>query len=811
MARRNPVARFLGNPDPAYFGDPLAEIGMFRDCKTVADARGVLHGEVVAEVNKMLTLVEDADAFDVIELMRTREFPPVPDPNLEWEGAALNVEIVAAMLLGRRSRKPADTPRMDTRPHEAINELHSRAQRLGRLATYRQQFEARISDDPLAPLAAEYQGAVLHIRNLQYDTIRETHESQLFDNAIVTPLMAEHLGYTYPDVVTVRHSMHKLGGDRMTKLRDDTGAIVMQHHGMPPDQIPEEAMREFMTGMVSFMFLPADRAIITAEDIAADSGADVEVVRAVMESYAQTFDDSVPPARRVYDLLTASNPFQITPLVSDGAGNYVETANGVGLDSLRRIVETALAGTPQFHRYDKKVRQVVSERLATTSLEKVLRTPPRLTGFTYYAPNDNETHTLLGPDCANPKTVGKPVEGDSLFIVGDVAICVEVKGKSMASAARRGDVRRLWSDLKATIGDGCRQAERLQALIETNAGLWLDDGTWLDLSDIREVRSVVALLDDIGPLGTSLGDHRETGLLPAERTPWVTSLHDLETIAQVCDRPSEFLLYLRRRTDSDVATYYKASDELDLFMLFMNADLYVEPDPDKLRAEHPTRRRVTNRDRKDRARSAVPTMVGEQCRPLNAWMAREQTHHRDVPPRPKPTYKALPRILELIDAINAHATGVIRFGADILALSSDAQQNLLNTIDKCVRLTRQDGQPHDGLLAFAGAWGHPTVFIGSRPRDTSLEPVRQHLEAYMHLKRHQLKSDRSYGLLFDEDSNLELAMYLNNPTGDDAELDAFAEEFGLRPAVDTYPPIPPSARRTTHRLRGKSRRKKSRK
>ncbi len=809
MARRDPIARLLADFDPSSFGDPLAEIGLFRDCRTVADAREVLRVDVVAEVDEMLKLVEDADAFDVIELMRMREFPPVPDPNLQWDGSALNVEIVAAMLLGRGSRKPTGTPRMDTRPHEAISELHDRAQRLGRLATYRQQFEARISDDPLAPLSAEYQGAVLYIRNLQYDTIRETHESQLFDNAIVAPLMAEHLGYTYPDVITVRDSMHKLGGDRMTKLRDDTGAILMQHRGTPPHQIPENAMREFMAGMVPFMFLPADRAVITAGDVAAASGADVEAIRAVMESYAQTFDDSVPAARRVYDLLTSSNPFQITPLVSDGAGNYVETTNGVGLDSLRRIVETALAGTKQFHRYDQKVRQVVSERLATDSLEKVLRTPPKLTGFKYFAPNDDETHTLLGHDCASPKTVGKPVEGDGLFIVGDVAICVEVKGKSMASAARRGDVRRLWSDLKATIRDGCRQAARLEALIETNAGLWLEDGTWLDLSDVRELRSVVALLDDVGPLGTSLGDLRKTGLLPVERTPWVTSLHDLETIAQVCDRPSEFLLYLRRRTDSEVATYYRASDELDLFMLFMNADLYVEPDPDRISGGHPTRLRVTSRDRKEHARSAIPTMVGEQCRPLNAWMVRDQPHHfrRDEPPPPKPTYNALPRILELIDAIDAHGSGMVRFGADVLALAGNAQQGLINTIDKCVRLTRQDGQPHDGTLSFVGVWGHPTVFLGSRPRGTHLEPVRQRLEAYMHLKRHQLKSDRSYGLVFDQDGNLEVAMYLNSPVGNDAELDALVEMFGFRPVIDTSPPVPPSARRTTRRLRGKKGRK----
>lgn len=294
------------------------------------------------------------------------------------------------------------------------------------------------------------------------------------------------------------------------------------------------------------------------------------------------------------------------------------------------------------------------------------------------------------------------------------------------------------------------------------------------------------LVDDIGPLGTSLGDHRETGLLPIERTPWVTSLHDLETIAQVCDRPSEFLLYLRRRTDTDVGAYYKASDELDLFMLFMNASLYVEPDPDKLRAEHPTIPRVSRQDRKRRAGSAVRTRVGEQCHSLNAWMSREQSPHPygDDPPPTKPTYNALPGILELIDAIDAHGSGMIRFGADVLALAGDAQRRLLNLINKCVRLAHKDGQPHDGMFSLAGAWGHPTVFVGSRPSSAQLEPIRQRLQAYMHIKRHQMKSDRSYGLLFDEGGNLELAMYINRPVGDDAELDALHQS--RRPCARPY-------------------------
>ena len=45
-------------------------------------------------------------------------------------------------------------------------------------------------------------------------------------------------------------------------------------------------------------------------------------------------------------------------------------------------------------------------------------------------------------------------------------------------------------------------------------------------------------------------------------------------IAEICDRSSEFLLYLRRRTDSGVAKFYRGADELDLFMLFLGGDLY---------------------------------------------------------------------------------------------------------------------------------------------------------------------------------------------------------------------------------------------
>ena len=252
----DPLRRVLGSLSPAACGEPLRELGLFQGCRSVADVRSVMREQVEIEVSAMLGLVEDADAFDVIELMRMREFPPVPDPRVEVaDGTALAVELVSAVLVSRESRKPDPTPRLETRPHEKVAELHQRAQRLARLATYCHQFEAHLSRDPLARIAAEYRSAILNIRNMQYDTIRDDHESQLLDHPTVAAMMSDHLGYTYVDVVGVRDAMNRISGDRMTRLRDDSGEILMRYPNTAPEQVPADEVQEFMDLMIPFMFL----------------------------------------------------------------------------------------------------------------------------------------------------------------------------------------------------------------------------------------------------------------------------------------------------------------------------------------------------------------------------------------------------------------------------------------------------------------------------------------------------------------------------------------------------------------------------
>ncbi|WP_114905385.1 hypothetical protein [Ornithinimicrobium murale] len=432
------------SPEPSNDGeipfneDPEAELGLFAGCHTPTDLRRVFRAEVDTAVEQMLALVTDADAFDVIELMRMQEFFPLSPLLTLPDASALNVEIVAAMLLGRPSRRRPPTPHEDSRPDGVIPEIRDRSSRLIRLANYRHLSEAKFQGDSLALLAAQYQSSVLLIRNLRYDSIRDAQDSQLFDNPRVTPLMSEYLGYTYPDVVAVRSTMKNLGGERLESVVDETIDVFGRDRGTAQADMPEEGRKALQVALEKLLIRPAGRAVMTPAQVAQRAGISETAAFAVMNSSAQEFDPSVAPADRVFELLTSTNPFLAKPLVSDGAGNFVETTIGVGLDSLRRTVEGALTNTKHWHTYDQKVRQVVSERLALDSLQRVLGAPPALAGVKYYAPTDDASAHLLGRDSADLKSVGKIVEGDGLFVIGDVAICVEVKGKSMSAPARRG-------------------------------------------------------------------------------------------------------------------------------------------------------------------------------------------------------------------------------------------------------------------------------------------------------------------------------------------------------------------------------------
>jgi hypothetical protein len=74
---------------------------------------------------------------------------------------------------------PGLNDREATEPHHVIEELHVRATRLLRLATFMRNMAALTAEDPMARLASEYQTYLVNVRKFQYDSVRDEHECAL--------------------------------------------------------------------------------------------------------------------------------------------------------------------------------------------------------------------------------------------------------------------------------------------------------------------------------------------------------------------------------------------------------------------------------------------------------------------------------------------------------------------------------------------------------------------------------------------------------------------------------------------------------
>lgn len=752
-------------------GNVTEELLPFRSFTEAEEARDFLRLHVEAETETILGLVQDADCFDVLELVRMREFQPVPDPtSAPLDGSGLVVEIVAAVLLSRGKRKITDTPRLDTRPHEAIEEIHQRCGKLARIASYYALFVGKTQpEQSIGALAGEYQGARLNISNLQYAHVRNLHDDRLLSTQIVTEIMTATLGYSYEQVHAIRESMTAISSRRMTNLRDKSGEIILNNPEMNSSGPPPEVLREFMDYLVPMLFLPGERALINSEEISAASGVDMPTTTKILNSFSQGFDPTTDAQARVMSLLLGRNTFRNLPLIADGEGNYALSTNEIGLDTMRRILEENLApNSKESRKYDQKARQVVSESLAIEHMERALDSTAFRSGYFYLAPKNDVSIEALDSACKDHNRLANRVEGDALFVIDDVAVIVEVKAKSVAASAARGDSARLERDLKATIGDAAKQISRARNLITTNGGFWETKEKWLDLSFVKEIRSIVVLLDDVGPLGTRLDLLQEASLLPSHQPPLILSLHDLAVISEIGNHPSELLLYLRLRTDSPALSHFRAIDELDLYMLFLRAELYP-PMASESSSDSDSGSRTVEQ-------SKLFTFVADQCLPLTQWFANNEDEPEVKFEKPGLlVHEPLDQLLRTLR--EQKAPGWFRGSADALALSIDSQASLLEKIGDICQKTAEDRLSHDGMIHVREAWGSFAIFFATSPSTGSRRSDADRIYTYARMKQYQLQADRAYGWLFQPDGKLAAAFHLKAPPKTDPVLDELLDKF----------------------------------
>jgi len=93
----------------------------------------------------------------------------------------------------------------------------------------------------------------------------------------------------------------------MTDLRDTTGEIVWANQSRR-DRPTSDQLETFRESMVAMMFLPAERAAFTVEDVANYGQLDPGTVALVLDQFSLDFDSGTDASARVTDFLQGRNP-----------------------------------------------------------------------------------------------------------------------------------------------------------------------------------------------------------------------------------------------------------------------------------------------------------------------------------------------------------------------------------------------------------------------------------------------------------------------------------------------------------------------
>ncbi len=534
---------------------------------------------------------------------------------------------------------------------------------------------------------------------------------------------------------------------------------------------------------------------VTSAQVAERSGLDPSIVEKVLDQFAIT-PDGRPPEELIRAFVHGRNPMAGKAILHAPSRGYLPLPGAIAPDEIRRTCEGTIKGHREWTAYGR-ARDMAAEALAIDALDALLD------GQADVHRNLRYRGPAVGVDLgarALGHAMAPVVEADGLLLVDGVALCVEVKAGDLRAKTRQGGAAQLDGDLDKTIKAADGQADRIRGLIAEHGGLWREDGSWLDLTFVKEVHTIVVCLDDLGPLSVGMAGMVEAGVLASVQLPWVVTAHDLLVAERVFDRPEHFLTYLRRRCNRDAALWVVGSDELDVIMWYVAGGFYFVPDPDRLQARYPFMPRPSTRSRREYAAQGR-TLIGTFTDSLDAFFY--WTEGTSSEPAECPHRAPMPSILQnLVDDLRAaHAPGWLRMAGDLDCLSAVAQKDVVRRVAQLLAMTRRDAGSHTCAIGGCDDTGRWVMILATGPNS---EPTRQHLELYLRAKKHSERADRAFGVLLDQGGKPVASTWLAHEHSEDPELDALVHQMHLQPpGVSTV--RPPTRREPKARRRKKRR------
>ncbi len=776
----DPHAKFLMKSSEAMFS-LFAEMSADGDfSENVEQAFAERVGEL-AEVGSRFAPVRLA------ETARLAFFPLAPEGEVvvHPEGGAFQLELLLLLAVtGRASaRSSGQTVRAGemSRSVQDVRELIDLVTNLGML----RPLASVDRDDPLAWLSFSVQGSEVAMRNSSYPEAAQATVLELLDgNDTVRAGLESSVGFTATDALSVLAACDAI---QKRKLNDRGQRVAATHNVIDAGADVDEDQLFGAVGdaLMALFEPPVEDCTVGADELAVESGLGQERIERILDFFS--FDPGeMTPLEAATRFVQGDNPWRTAPLLRDDSGRVLLLHNAHCATAIKERLEEHLKPLKAWSVYAKHRGDMLEERVLR-AMRTIVPTGTYRNGFEFFIPGTEE-------EAADrvPADYTKRVECDHLVLVDDVAFIIEDKAVAFSALARGGKSTRQRADLRGIITKAAEQAGRVRTAIVRDGGMRVEGEGWVDLGHIREIHTIAVSLDDIPTVFTATADLLQAGLIDLDNVPWTVSLHDLELIADLVDRPAEFLLYLRRRRDPVTTMMYMAPDELDLFLYFYETGLWVEPDPDLVREAFPFLPAPSPGDFR-RYRDQGPGIITSRTDALDRWY-----YSRDHTPRaPKPTM-AVTAIVDLVDELERRQCyGWLSIGATLRAGNAADQERLARHPKDLLDNPRPDGRGRSLTVPMTGTVNPEEGWIlvwATKPATVDTKRWVTNIRGYLKAKGHQLKIPRVVAFAFDEGTR-ELFDVLYE--GDTGSLDPalMATLRALQPASALQSRLPPEAKK----------------
>lgn len=751
--RRKKRRKGKGEPLDQHVELVLSDISetsmLLEDLLKHADPVSEIDRRIESGIEELLLGLGGYDLLGAVEAIRLITLPfsgALGIPSVSAQKGIAICEILVVALLGAR----ADSGDLEPTPvdQEFCGVVSERmipiALGLMELIAVRDLLDASHAD-ALARIAASVRANGRWMRGTSYPEVQAEVNRGLFGRADIDSGLKSVLGFGVEEAIAFLEACHLMQMDQMN-ARGQHFADVLNMFSFSPAEPPSEEQRETFVEAFKGLFNPSSvqaapsiAAVAQRIGISGDQG--IEICRFFAADTGAGRGKELLRSQLDGASLLRSHPL----IVTDNLVVVVHAAL-IG-EAIKAAFEEALKATVYWDDYAAHRGAYLEARIAEL-FRRVVPGVAEHQGIEYMVPANPQE------DCGDTSGYSKRVEGDHLFVLHDTAFIVEDKAIPLNDRSRIGDITPLRRNLVAAIKKGADQAARMKVRIQKDGGLRLRNGDWLDLSDVREIHSVVTSLDDMPGIATASAELARARLLSDDTIPWTVSLNDLELIVQLVDRPAEFLLYLRRRTEPVTTEFFVAVDELDLFLLFFSMGLFVEPDPAIAAGEMAWLGTPSVADLK-RFREQMPALVTSHTDALDAW------YYSLHPPAgrergaevAKPSMVPSP-LAPLIDRLQVQGMfGWLSVGATLLEGSTKVQHQLAKYPAQLISAPAAGGKPS----SMAVPWGHSKrdgwlLVWMTRPSGMDHARVIRHAHAYMAAKRHQLDLRRGAAFVYDEET-----------------------------------------------------------